>query len=501
MYFYAVDLGTTNIKVGLYDEKLTLLALARDRVNYIRTQNRVEFDPQGYFKTILRLLCQCAALAGNPRIRQATIVLTGQAESFVLVDRHGDPLGNGISWMDGRGAEECDEIQGAFGRENGFQITGQPWVTTTWTATKLRWLRHNEPLRLSRAGKILLLKDYIQYCLTGNYAGERSIRGFTYFMDLKKGDYWPDMLDFCGVRRDQLPELIDPCADLGPVLPEVALLLPKCGEYRVNAGALDHFATLIGVGGYRKGVACESAGTVLSLTTLAGDKPDTDPGISCHIGPAPGSYVLFQCCDSGGVCLDWAMDRLPMSYRELEKRLPGVDISAAPVFLPFLTGSNPPEYYPNATGAFLGLTLAHGPEDLAYAVMEGVGCLLRSNVEDCRNQGIPIDRLISVGGGTRSPFWNQLKADLCGRTILVPKEREMTCRGAAVAAAVAAGLYGDYDEANRARPPAMKIFTPGDTTLPEERYRRYEAAKALLAPSFTTRKEAPASRASKGDNL
>lgn len=488
MVFYAVDLGTTNIKVGLYDEQLRILAQTQARVNYLREQSHVEFDPNHYFQTVLSLLCECAAAAGSVRYDRATIVLTGQAESFVLLDLHGAPLGNGISWMDMRSEEECREIIDRFGEKKGFSVTGQPWVNTTWTATKLRWLRRNQPERLEKAQKILLLKDYIQYCFTGICVGERSIRGFTYYMDVLAGDYWDEMLDFCGVTRAQMPELIPPCSDLGVLLPQVSQLLPECGEYRLNVGTLDHFATVLGVGGFRNGIACESSGTVLSLTMKAEREMLPAGKISFHVGPEPNSYALFHCCDSGGVCFDWIRNHLQMSYQELEQRLTQVDRRSAPVFLPFLTGVNPPEYYPNARGAFLNLTLSHRPEDLAYAVMEGVGCLLRSNVNDCVRAGVPVEALVSVGGGTKSYFWTQLKADLCNRKISVPTEPEMTCRGAALIGAVAAGIYKSYAEAGEKAPPAMRVYHPTGEALYEQRYRLYESMKSLLAPSFIRRK-------------
>src|SRR6185437_3486513 len=116
---------------------------------------------------------------------------------------------------------------------------------------------------------------------------------------------------------------------------------------------------------------------------------------------------------------------------------------AAPVFLPQITGINPPDFLATARAAFVDLTLATDGTDLAYAVMEGVAHLLRSNVEYCARAVGPITTLVSTGGGTASRFWTQLKADVCNVRIEVPHEAESACRGAAVLGLVGAGLLGD----------------------------------------------------------
>ncbi len=307
MLFYAVDLGTTNIKVAVYDETLQRLLLRSHGVVYRESGRTVEFDPDAYFNHVLTLIRECtdAALAHAGK-QHAVIVLTGQAESFVLVDASGGVVRPGISWMDMRSEQQCAEISGVFGEMEGFRITGQPWVTPTWPASKLRWLWQNEPQALQAASTALMIKDFILMRLTGKKCGELSTRAFTYFFDLSRKDYWDDMLAFCGVHRGMLPELVQPGVDAGPVLSEVAAHLPDGGGFSVNVGALDHFAAMVGAGAYRQGVISESAGTVLSVSMLTDAwKYDPERLISCHCGLRIGEYVLFNGCDSGGVCMEW----------------------------------------------------------------------------------------------------------------------------------------------------------------------------------------------------
>ena len=217
---------------------------------------------------------------------------------------------------------------------------------------------------------------------------------------------------------------------------------------------------MAGTGSYTAGIVSESAGTVLSLSLLT-DGWTFDPArkVSFHAGLRPGEIVLFNGVDSGGVSLEWfrreGLDG--MGYDDLEAQLRAYTSDRrAPMFLPYLTGVNPPDYFPDARGAFLDLDLAHGRIDLAYAVEEGVAHLLRRNV-DYLTAG-PAREIISTGGGASSAFWNQLKADVCGIDVVVPDEREATCRGAAALALVAAGEIADL--------PTPSCSTHRDGSLP-----------------------------------
>lgn len=495
MFFIAVDLGTTNIKGAIYNKKMELLAMAGKKVVYQRQNEFVEFDAVIYFKEIMLLISECMRKTNyNFRHSEIYLTLTGQAESFVLVDSSGVPLCPAVSWMDMRSKEECREMLRDFDEENGFQITGQPWITPTWTATKLRWFYKNNPAILAKTWKVLLLKDYILFCLTGKTVSESSIRGFSYLFDINKREHWQEMVKYCGIQNDQMPEVIEPCKRIGSVLPQIKKILPEAGDYIVNVGTLDHIAGMLGSNAYFPGTAAESAGTVLSLSILS-DTWNFDPQkkIACLIGPEAGRYILFDCCDSGGVCMEWIKNEFlsEITYGRLERLLQKVNINTAPTFLPYLTGINPPEYYPDARGAFLGLSLGHSKIDMAYSVMEGVACMLHNNLKYCEEAGIAVERIVSSGGGANSKVWNQIKANICKKLLLVPKEKNASAFGAAMIGAVDAGIFHDLPEACKACADFSDTYFPevNEQTTYERRFKQYENYKNLLAPSFYAGKE------------
>jgi len=487
MRVYAVDLGTTNLKVALYDEGMRQLALRSARMNYQRNGNIVEFDPESWFDQIIALIHSCAAASGIETSQdEAIIVLTGQAESIVLVDRDYHVICPGISWLDNRSAAECEEISSRFDPAESFRITGQPQVTSTWPATKLRWLSRHEPQLLGRSAYVLMLKDYVQMKFTGEILGELSTRAFSYLFDINTADYWDSMMSFCGVGRGQMPALLMPGTDIGPVRPVIKSLLPQAMRYSVNVGVLDHFASMIGTGSYRPGIASESAGTVLSLAAvLENYRGNYEPVASYHRGARGSDFVLFDICDSGGLCLDWYMkiSSSQIAAHDLDNRLARYDFRSAPIFLPYLTGVNPPDNNKAARGAFIDLTLSHDQIDIMYSVIEGVAHLLRRNVEYCRTVVPSLDSFVSTGGGAMSAVWTQLKADISNCQIFVPSEKEAACRGAAIMGLASRGLTDSCGNSDDMRMP-MREYSPAPSDEREARYCRFlESIEKLYGPA------------------
>lgn len=484
MLIYAVDLGTTNIKVVLFDERAQQLAIAREPMEYRRDGVYVEFDPEAVLATVLQLIAACARQAPTAD-QDAHIVLTGQAEALVLTDAEGHAVTPGISWMDERSTIEAEEIASRFGTDDAFAVTGQPESVATWPATKLRWFAAHRPELLVAARHVLMIKDFVLFRLTGRAVGEETTRGFTYLYDVPRRRYWDEMVDFCGIRSETLPEVVPAGTTIGSVRGDILDQLPPAASYSVNVGALDHFCAMLGSSSYAAGAVSASAGTVLALSLIAPDWSfDPADPVSFHPGLRADETVLFSCADSGGVALEWFRENIAggISYDTLETELRDRDHRGAPLFLPYLTGVNPPDFNPDARGAFVDLQLRHDRIDLAYAVMEGAAHLLRRNIDALRHSGQVVDEIVSAGGGTASSFWNQLKADVCGVVLRVPDEQEAACRGAAILALVAAGALASIDDTAGLHAPSERVYRPRVDEKISVRYDRFDTALTRLYP-------------------
>lgn len=476
----AIDLGTTNIKAGLYDEALSLLALNRAAVRYSGENGRVEFDADEYYETILSLVAECLS-SPAARGHTAQIVLTGQAESLVVLGKDMRPLCNGISWMDNRGGDECEELRSRFSGGLRYETTGQPELTCTFPIVKMLWIRRHLPDLFRRAGRFLLLKDYVQYRLTGVIAGEHSIYNFSHYFDIRRKAYWNEILDYCGVDVSQLPELVEPGTLLGTATEETLVQLGIDRRTTVNVGAVDQFCAMLGTGNIAPGTLSESCGTVMALATMLKEPVSAFPGIGVHCGPLRNSYVALLTCESGGSCLEWYRDNFlaGQAYGEIDRVCESRQMQEELLFLPYLIGTNAPEYNPRLSGVFFGLRGYHDRFDLARAVMEGVACLLRRNI-DALGKYADGD-IVATGGAAKSRFWCQLKADFTGRTVKVAKTGEAASLGAAMMGAVSGGMFTDIGNAIQNCVRIEWEYPPSENGAYERKYRQYSELLSLVA--------------------
>lgn len=468
--YIGVDLGSTNLKVALYNQELSCVAQKSAPVEYFRQGEFIEFDAKKYFDDLCALLREL--MAEHP-CQVAQIAFTGQAESLVCVDEAGIPVYNAISWMDERSGEECKILEKRFSPEVCHRITGQQAVLPTWPATKILWLQKNRPEIFEKVSTYMLLKDYIVYALTGILSADMSIATFSFYFDIYNKCYWQDMLQAIGITEKQLPPLVEPCTVVGGLTAAAAAATGLTVDTQVNTGTLDHFAGMVGTGNTAPGGMNLSTGTTMVLATMMDGKPDPDCDLALHYGFLPDTYVALPVMESGGVCLDWfrrtCMGNL--DYDTLNKELlqsPDTKL----LFLPYLVGTNAPEFDREATGVFFGLRQEHTAIDMAKAVMEGVCFVLRKNCEDIQSKGTKVVSIVATGGGAKSPVWCQLQADITGLPVEVPAVTEAGCLGAAMIAAWSAGQYETLEAAAK-DVKMIRRYEPNATEAIQLKYRKF----------------------------
>lgn len=485
--FISIDLGTTNIKAVVYDGDFHEAGSASIKVTYDRKGAFVEFDPEEYWHGCAGCIRSALASTKVDPGAVVSVALTGQAESIVVLDRENRPLRKAVSWLDERSREECDIIRSEFGAQEGYKITGLPDVVTTWPVTKMLWMKRNERKLFDRAHRYLLIKDYIIFRMTGLFVSEYTVYSFSYYFNIIEKRYWSAMLDFVGVGEERLPRLVEPGTDAGTVTPTAARELGVNAGVKVNVGALDHFAGMVGAGNIRKGGLSETTGTVMAIATLTGGPLINEYGLHCHYSAIRGNYALLPVCESGGISLEWFRDNFygrsdfSRINEEVEAR---ADEPNNVIFLPYLTGANSPEFDQNAAGVFYGLKIRNTRADLARAVMEGVGFLLRKNIDYIARLGIAVNTVVSLGGGSRSPVWNRMKADITGKKIMIPEYREATSLGGAMLAAVEAGVFRDLEEASSRLVRFSDVYEPEKRGDYERNYEVFSELYERLNPLF-----------------
>jgi xylulokinase len=460
--FLGIDVGTTSLKAAVFDENGRRLGFRS--VDYTLDTDPasgvIEFDAEKYIDVCRRVIAELSAECGRPD----ALSIDTQGETLILADGDGRPLCPAVVWLDNRAASEADEIRAAFGCRRVYEVTGQPEITAGWPASKLLWFRRRRPEIWARVGKIFLLEDWLLYRLTGEFVTEPTIQSSTIYYDITRRAWWREMLDFLGVREEQLPRL---CRSMEPV--GVWEGIP------VVAGALDQIAGTIGCGITDDTRISEMTGTIMAICAMTDTIPPYDPGsiIPCHVHAVEGKYCRILWSPTAGMALKWFRDTFSegLSFDDLNVLAaavpPGCD---GLTVLPYFTGSTMPRYDPDAKAVFTGVTLAHGRGHFARAIMESVAYLLRKDLEYIGADAIREIRV--TGGGANSPLWVQMKADVTGKTMQTVRESETACLGTAIFAAVGVGAFPSAAEA------AARLVSPKETVTPsgadyEEAFRRF----------------------------
>jgi xylulokinase len=490
-YFLGLDISTTSSKALLIDEHGAVIAVTSSP-HTIQTPYPLwsEQDPKEWWQAItasIRLVMEKAGIKGE--YIQA-IGLTGQMHGLVLLDASGQVLRPAILWNDQRTQNQCDEIHLRVGKEKLIQITGN-LALTGFTAPKILWVAENEPDVYEKTKHILLPKDYVRFCLTGEYAMDKADGSGTILFNLKKRSWSPEILAALGIDPEFMPPTFEGPEFTGALTNEAEKATGLKAGTPVVAGAGDQAAQAVGVGAVEPGVIALTVGTsgvVFATTPSAMIDPEGRLHAFCHA--LPGMWHLMGVMLSAAGSLQWYRDTLAsnMSFDNLIREAETVRAGCEGLqFLPYLSGERTPHPDPLARGAFVGLTLRHGRGHMTRAVLEGVSFGLKDSFKLIQNAGLGnIRQVRASGGGTKGTLWRQILASIMETELVTVNTSEGAAYGAALLAGVGAGNWPDVISACKT---AIKIT---GSTIPNpdlrDTYRKmYEIYGGLypaLKPSF-----------------
>ncbi len=460
-HILSVDLGTTAIKVALFDAQGGLRARASREYTLLTPDAlSVELPAEVYWQAFREGVAEVLAVSGVAPAAIRALGISAQGETLLFVDRQGRPLRPAIVWLDNRAQRQAEALNREFPEALTYRTTGQVSIVPTWPAAKVLWVREHEPRVFAAADKVLLIEDWLIRRLTGRAVAEGSLLCSTVYWDIRTKRWWPEMLARLGLEEGRLPEIRESGEPVGPIRPEVAKELGLSAETVVCTGALDQAAGAVGVGNIRPGVFSENTGAALAICATV-ERPFLDPQrrMPCHYHAIPDTYMAHT-FTTGGMVLKWyrdafcqpemqvgaaaGIDPYELLGREAARVAAGAD---GLVMLPHLQGAMAPEANPKARGVFYGLTLRHTRAHFARAILEAIACIVRRNIEVVEELGIPVGEIRGLGGGSRSAVWNQIKADLTGRPVLIMENEEAACLGAALLAGVGVGLFPSLEQA------------------------------------------------------
>ena len=489
MLYIGIDLGTSASKFLLVDEVGRVLnTVTKEYPLSFPRPGWSEQDPAHWWQACLAGVPEL--LAGFDAKQVAGIGVGGQMHGLVALDAAGNVLRPAILWNDGRTAAQVDYLNETVGNDKLSAWTGNI-AFAGFTAPKLLWMRQNEPDLFARIAKILLPKDYLVYRLTGVHATDYSDASGTLLLDVAHKRWSSEMLDLCGVTEAQMPTLFDSWQPVGTLTAAAATALGLPTDVVVCAGAGDNAAAAIGTGTVGEGrcnISLGTSGTVF----ISSEQFRVDPHNALHaFAHADGGFHLMGCMLSAASCNKWWMEDIlhDGDYAAAQEAIVPEKLGRSHVFyLPYLMGERSPINDTNARAVFLGMTMDTTRADMTQAMLEGVAFALRDSVEVARSLGLDISRSTLCGGGSRSPLWRTILANVLGIPLDLPATEQGPGYGAALLALVACGRYRNVAEASRAMLHIQATVQPDPelTALYDARYAEFKQIYPACRPLFAS---------------
>ncbi len=458
-----VDSSTSACKVEIRDADTGEVVASGRAAHPATTPPRSEQDPAAWAAAFDAAWAEAGADGSN---RPAAIAIAGQQHGMVVSDADGTPLRAAKLWNDTESAPDADALVAELGAAAWAAACGSVPVPS-FTITKLRWLRRNEPDVFARVARVQLPHDWLTARLTGRSTTDRG--------DVSGTGWWSPAEE--RYRLDLLG-LVDPDTDWLPMLPAVLGPTQAAGEWHgivVAPGTGDNMAAALGLG-LRPGDLAISLGTSGTAFAVRAEPGNDATGIVAGFADANGRHLPLVCTLNATKVTDAVARLLGVDAATLDQLAARVPCGADGVTLvPHLDGERTPNL-PDATGTLVGMRSDISREQFARAAFDGVVCNLLAGAD---HLGQCEGRVFLVGGGARSATYRQTVADLTGTNVIVPRDQELVARGAAVQAA-AALLGTSIDEVMDAWA-LDAVHVEADTTIDRNGVREAFAAAAAHA--------------------
>lgn len=432
-----VDLGTQSVKVLIYDasaKRVSASAACTLDMTSVADGTR-EQDAADWIAAFHNCLEQ---ISGDIKKQVTAVGVSGQQHGFVPLDADGKVLAPIKLWCDTSTEQEAREIIDQIGSEIACRTLTGNSVPVGFTASKILWLKKNKPDAYARLATILLPHDYLNFYLTGNRCMEYGDASGTGLLDVRTRDWSQPLLQAVDAERDLLhclPPLIEATASCGTLLPEITNATGLPEDALVSAGGGDNMMAAIGTGNVQSGELTASLGTSGTLFAYA-DKPIVDNGGDlAAFCSSTGGWLPLGCTMNCTVATEQMRDLLAVGVDELEALAADVPAGSDGVLtLPFYNGERMPNL-PGGKAVLYGLDMENCSRGhLLHSAMEAAAFSLKTALNAFTRCGMQFDTVTLTGGGSTSPLWRQICADVLALPVRILEQKENAAFGAALQA-------------------------------------------------------------------
>lgn len=487
MSLVGIDVGSSSVKVAAYSEEGNLIAVAsHDLTPLYPGPGLWETDPEDIWRATSKGM---RSLAAHEAVRQdppKAIAVSASGRENFPADADGRPLGNGIMGADIRGAEF--EIPPA-----GYPVP-EPWCLACGhlrermdPVFRLAWWRKYHPEIMEKAKYFFGWIDYLTFRMSGRAVMDQSTVSRYLVYDLSTMSWASDRVAEYQISPNLLPEILPWGSVIGDLKPEIAQEWGLPSGVKVTQGCHDLNCAAYGAGVYEIGTICLVSGSYENILIPTDKLPTATMllrGLSVMPQPCKAGLSVIAVHPTGAAVLNWARDLVATPIEAVEEALQQKQLGPGPVMaVPYLSGSM--TYWEGgrkARGGLIGLTLATSKTDLVQAFMESIAYDTVNTLALMRAEGIEVKRIRITGGGARSAWWTQLKADLTNMPIEVVAHPEPGTLGAALLAGLAIGVYDDLEEISKKYSGTASVYMPNPerAALHQERLEAYRKLMSLL---------------------
>jgi glycerol kinase len=451
-YVASIDQGTTSTRCILFDHSGNIIAVDQKEHRQIYPKpGWVEHDALEIWENTQEVMRGALGKAECNVSDIAAIGITNQRETTLVWEKAtGRPIYNAIVWQDTRTDAICNELAKDGGQDRFRPTTGLP-LATYFSGPKIKWILENVPGAHERAEKGDLLfgnmDTWLIWNLTGAHITDVSNASRTLLIDLKSLDWDQEILGILGIPRAMLPDIRSSSEVYGNAKGVL-------GGIPVSGDLGDQQAALFGQTCYSPGEAKNTYGTGCFMLINTGEKPiHSENGLlttlGYKIGDQPAVYCLEGSIAITGALVQWLRDNLGLIEKsaDVESLARTVEDNGGIYFVPAFSGLFAPYWRSDARGAIVGMTRYVNKGHIARAALEASAYQTREVLEAMEaDSGVSLTALKVDGGMVFNDLLMQFQSDILDVPVIRPKVAETTALGAAYAAGLAVGFWGDFDE-------------------------------------------------------
>ncbi len=490
-----IDFGTGGCKVTAITVAGKLIADASvEYTTYFEHPGWAEQEPADWY----RAMCQALAELRTKGVDFASILalaFDGSTHNAVLLDEAYRPLRRTIMWTDQRSTAECAELKEHYG-DMIFAIAGQQ-PAPTWTLPQMRWLMRHEPAVLQATRHVLFVKDYVRFLVTGSAQTDYIEAQGTLFFDLKGRRWSEPLVALSGLPFSSLPELVSPTDITGHITAQAAADTGIPQGTPVICGSSDSAVEDYGAGAIEPGdciIKLATAGNVNVMTAEA--HPSQGTLTYSHI--IPGMWYTVAATNAAALCQRWLRDLIcqdlkleaqatgAKTYELMDKEAAQAPPGANGIFFhPYLQGERSPYWDPALRASFTGMAVSSRRSDVIRSVLEGVAYSLLDCYGQIKELGLPVKRLILIGGGSKSRLWSTIVGNVFNLPLQVAEPGDASF-GSALLAGTGIGVFASSREAVQTclRHACTLEPAPAEAAFYAERFQTYRRIHDALAPVY-----------------